>query len=228
MKLSRQRLDERLAVHGGSIQQWLVLRIVSEEPHVSHRELAERMYLGAHAHPPPRPAGDGPPPRRRRDTGDRRVVRFDITPAGAERLVELEAVADATDAEVRSLLSPRDAATLHRLLSTLHDRLLDAPKERPVPPEATPIITTEKLNKTYPGDIHAVIELDMEIRAGEIYGLLGPNGAGKSTTIGMLTTRVDADQRRDRCRRCRHHPPPGAGQAGDRCRARRPTPSTGR
>jgi len=59
-----------------------------------------------------------------------------------------------------------------------------------VPPEATPIITTEKLNKTYPGDIHAVIDLDMEIRSGEIYGFLGPNGDGKSTTIGMLTTRV--------------------------------------
>ena len=55
---------------------------------------------------------------------------------------------------------------------------------------APPIIVTEKLNKIYPGDIHAVIDLDMEIRSGEIYGFLGPNGAGKSTTIGMLTTRV--------------------------------------
>ena len=55
---------------------------------------------------------------------------------------------------------------------------------------APAIITTHKLNKIYPGDIHAVIDLDMEIRSGEIYGFLGPNGAGKSTTIGMLTTRV--------------------------------------
>jgi ABC-2 type transport system ATP-binding protein len=55
---------------------------------------------------------------------------------------------------------------------------------------APAIITTQKLDKIYPGDIHAVIELDMEIRSGEIYGFLGPNGAGKSTTIGMLTTRV--------------------------------------
>ena len=49
---------------------------------------------------------------------------------------------------------------------------------------------TKALSKTYPGGVQAVIELDMEIRAGEIYGFLGPNGAGKSTTIGMLTTRV--------------------------------------
>jgi ABC-2 type transport system ATP-binding protein len=63
-----------------------------------------------------------------------------------------------------------------------------------VPPDARsatrPIIKTKALDKIYPGDIHAVIELDMEIQPGEIYGLLGPNGAGKSTTIGMLTTRV--------------------------------------
>jgi ABC-2 type transport system ATP-binding protein len=55
---------------------------------------------------------------------------------------------------------------------------------------APAIITTSQLNKIYPGNIHAVIDLDMEIRSGEIYGFLGPNGAGKSTTIGMLTTRV--------------------------------------
>jgi len=52
------------------------------------------------------------------------------------------------------------------------------------------VVRTSQLCKTYPGDIHAVVDLDMEIRAGEIYGFLGPNGAGKSTTIGMLTTRV--------------------------------------
>src|SRR5262245_3169073 len=52
------------------------------------------------------------------------------------------------------------------------------------------IVRTSGLSKTYPGGIRAVIDLDMEIRTGEIYGFLGPNGAGKSTTIGMLTTRV--------------------------------------
>ena len=56
--------------------------------------------------------------------------------------------------------------------------------------ERPAIVRTTALSKTYPGDIKAVVELDMEIRAGEIYGFLGPNGAGKSTTIGMLTTRV--------------------------------------
>jgi len=39
------------------------------------------------------------------------------------------------------------------------------------------------------GDIVALEGLDLEIRAGELFGLLGPNGAGKTTTISILTTR---------------------------------------
>ncbi|WP_116952091.1 ABC transporter ATP-binding protein [Jiangella endophytica] len=36
------------------------------------------------------------------------------------------------------------------------------------------------------GTLTAVDSLDLQVRAGEIYGLLGPNGAGKSTTIRTL------------------------------------------
>jgi ABC-2 type transport system ATP-binding protein len=52
------------------------------------------------------------------------------------------------------------------------------------------VIRTEGLTKVYPGDIRAVIDLNLEVSEGEIFGLLGPNGAGKTTTVGMLTTRV--------------------------------------
>ena len=38
------------------------------------------------------------------------------------------------------------------------------------------------------GAIEAVAGIDLEVRAGEVFGFLGPNGAGKSTTVRMLTT----------------------------------------
>lgn len=36
------------------------------------------------------------------------------------------------------------------------------------------------------GELTAVSELDLEIRAGEVLGLLGPNSSGKTTTVRML------------------------------------------
>jgi ABC-2 type transport system ATP-binding protein len=47
------------------------------------------------------------------------------------------------------------------------------------------VIKTENLSKHY-GDVHAVSEISLNVRKGEIYGFLGLNGAGKTTTIRML------------------------------------------
>jgi ABC-2 type transport system ATP-binding protein len=49
----------------------------------------------------------------------------------------------------------------------------------------TDIIRTENLSKRF-GKVHAVTDLSLNIREGEIYGFLGLNGAGKTTTIRML------------------------------------------
>jgi ABC-2 type transport system ATP-binding protein len=46
----------------------------------------------------------------------------------------------------------------------------------------TAIIKTEKLTKNY-GPHRGIVDLDLEVTAGEVYGFLGPNGAGKTTTI---------------------------------------------
>jgi ABC-2 type transport system ATP-binding protein len=47
------------------------------------------------------------------------------------------------------------------------------------------ILRTSSLSKNY-GTIKAVKKLDLEIRAGQVYGILGPNGSGKTTTLGMI------------------------------------------
>jgi ABC-2 type transport system ATP-binding protein len=46
-------------------------------------------------------------------------------------------------------------------------------------------IQTDKLTKNY-GTSRGVIDLDLTINKGEVFGFLGPNGAGKTTTIRML------------------------------------------
>lgn len=48
-------------------------------------------------------------------------------------------------------------------------------------------IETRKLCVYY-GQKPAVIDLDLKVRKGEIFGFLGPNGAGKTTTIKVLST----------------------------------------
>ncbi len=48
-----------------------------------------------------------------------------------------------------------------------------------------PAIRLEKLTKFY-GSQRGVIDVDLEVMPGEIFGYLGPNGAGKSTTIRIL------------------------------------------
>ena len=46
-------------------------------------------------------------------------------------------------------------------------------------------IALESLTKSY-GKARGVIDLDLEVRTGEVFGFLGPNGAGKTTTIRTL------------------------------------------
>ncbi len=55
-----------------------------------------------------------------------------------------------------------------------------------VPPHAPAAVAVRGLAKRF-GDVRAVDGLDLEVRAGELFGLLGPNGAGKTTTINLLT-----------------------------------------
>ena len=47
------------------------------------------------------------------------------------------------------------------------------------------VIKLDGLTKFY-GNDRGVIDLDLEVRPGEVFGYLGPNGSGKTTTIRML------------------------------------------
>ncbi|MFL5749431.1 MAG: ABC transporter ATP-binding protein [Chloroflexota bacterium] len=47
------------------------------------------------------------------------------------------------------------------------------------------IIRTERLTKTY-GEHRGIVDVDLEVQQGEVFGFLGPNGAGKTTTIRTL------------------------------------------
>ena len=47
------------------------------------------------------------------------------------------------------------------------------------------VIETEKLTKSY-GPHRGIVEVDLSVGQGEVFGFLGPNGAGKTTTIRTL------------------------------------------
>jgi ABC-2 type transport system ATP-binding protein len=47
------------------------------------------------------------------------------------------------------------------------------------------VIETRRLTKSY-GSNRGIIDLDLDVAEGEIFGFLGPNGAGKTTTMRVL------------------------------------------
>ena len=49
----------------------------------------------------------------------------------------------------------------------------------------TAVVTLERLTKSY-GSHRGIIEVDLAVEKGEVFGFLGPNGAGKTTTIRTM------------------------------------------
>ena len=54
------------------------------------------------------------------------------------------------------------------------------------------IISISGLSKTYASGFHALKDVNLQIRRGEIFALLGPNGAGKTTLISIVCGIVNA------------------------------------
>ncbi len=51
------------------------------------------------------------------------------------------------------------------------------------------VIETRKLTKSY-GKARGIVDVDLQVGEGEIFGFIGPNGAGKSTTIRTLLSLI--------------------------------------
>ena len=64
---------------------------------------------------------------------------------------------------------------------------MNEPAEKKIPLEIKNLVKTYDLK--FPGKfVHAVQDVSLSIRSGEIFGLLGPNGAGKTSIISTITT----------------------------------------
>jgi ABC-2 type transport system ATP-binding protein len=59
-------------------------------------------------------------------------------------------------------------------------------------PAGTLLAQLRGASKSY-GQVRALSNVDINVRAGEVLAVLGANGAGKSTALGLLTGRLSAD-----------------------------------
>jgi branched-chain amino acid transport system ATP-binding protein len=55
------------------------------------------------------------------------------------------------------------------------------------------LLDVKQLNKRF-GGLHAVRDVNLQVRRGEIVGILGPNGAGKTTLFNLLTGFIPTDE----------------------------------
>ena len=88
-----------------------------------------------------------------------------------------------------------ESPTLENVFTTLLRQKGSVPKSLPFPrvkslaisepAKAKIAISAQNLNRVF-GSFHAVVDLNLDIRYGDVYGLLGANGAGKTTAIKML------------------------------------------
>ena len=119
-------LDTRMRRFGASLWHWVLLRTAVELDGASQREIAEHIGIEPPSLVPQldKLAEEGLL-ERRRDDRDRRVMRVFVTEAGRRRLEELHGVAMKTDAEMRALLTNREADVFGKALERVHEHFTD-------------------------------------------------------------------------------------------------------
>jgi DNA-binding MarR family transcriptional regulator len=126
-------LDERMAEHGASLWQWILLQKASDFEGSSQRELADLMHI----EPPTlvrhldQLAHEGFV-ERRRDDRDRRVARVYVTASGRRRLQGLSRTQAAFDRELRALLTDQEIDVLGTTLMRIHDHFTEQKEARSV------------------------------------------------------------------------------------------------
>jgi len=60
-------------------------------------------------------------------------------------------------------------------------------------PEREYIIEVEKINKTFPGGVHALVDFSTKVRKREVLVVIGPSGSGKSTFLRCLNGLEEID-----------------------------------
>ena len=58
----------------------------------------------------------------------------------------------------------------------------------------TPIIKTNGLHYSYSKDMKTIVDVNLLVERGSIYGFLGPNGSGKTTTLSLLLGLMEIQQ----------------------------------
>jgi len=125
-------LDRRLAEHGASLWNWVLLKEAAGAEGASQRELAglmriEPSTLVRHLD---RLEAEGYV-ERRPDPDDRRRLRVFVTRAGRRRLESLHRVAQGMDAELRSILTPAEVEVLGDVLMRIHTHFAEGPPATP-------------------------------------------------------------------------------------------------
>ena len=123
-KLLSRAFDQQLAEAGGTRPGWLILLALKQQRHRTQQELAAAVGIEGptltHHLDAMEKAGLI---ERSRDSGDRRVVRVELTGAGEQLFLRLAQAAMGVDQRLREGVSDKDIDAVRRVLARLRENV---------------------------------------------------------------------------------------------------------